>query len=203
MNLARRAMDLGLRFSVEDPFDVVCRYADFALIRSGHSPNAHNFTYGQLEGWPVRTFDFRYEVGHGTRRTMRRYSVILLQTRLPLASVLIWQEAPARMGRQWVLDGPDFAPIAVKDVDGQIGPWKYVGDGQLGARLAEVYREVAQAGTCIQVQGSTILIALRCEKDGQRDGDMSEIIRLASQIEPGGVTPAPATAAGVPEETKR
>ena len=83
----------GLRFAAEDPFDVPRRYSDFALMHLGHSPRANNVVYGRIGRRAARAFDFRYEAGHGTRRTTRPYSVITVDAELPLPSAILWNEA--------------------------------------------------------------------------------------------------------------
>ena len=114
-----------MRFSPEDPFDVARRYGSFALMTSGHSPCVYNVTYGRLDGWALRAFDFRCEVGHGTRRTTRHYGVIVAESELPMPDVLMWNE------QDW-----QGAPLVAHLADGQIGGWMYVGDPAGATMLA-------------------------------------------------------------------
>jgi len=124
--LRREANELGLRFSVDDPFDVLRRYADFALIGCGHSARAGDVTYGRLGARLVRAFNFRYEVGHGTRRTTRHYNVVVIESEGSFARVLMWND-----------NDSDAAPLQARAPDGHVGCWSYRGDAEVAAALAE------------------------------------------------------------------
>jgi hypothetical protein len=97
-SLARAAHQRGNRFFRDDPFDVPRRYAKFALISSGHSPCAHNVTDGRLGGRSARAFDFRCELGHGTRRITRHYSVLVVGAAECPHRLLMWSDADASPG---------------------------------------------------------------------------------------------------------
>lgn len=115
----QEAHALNMRFSAEDLFDVPRRFADFALISSGHSPRASNVVYGRIEGRRVRAFDFRYEAGHGTRRFTHHYDVVVVETDRSLPSILLWNDAEM-----------DSAPLAASGVDGHLARWVYRGDAR-------------------------------------------------------------------------
>ena len=115
--LARAAHEAGLLFSGEDPFDVSRRYADSALLGAGHAGRATNVTYGRVGGLPVRAFDFRYEIGHGTRRQARHYAVVAVEALGPVAPLLLWRWRDA-----------DLAPLAVRQATQRLGEWDARGE---------------------------------------------------------------------------
>ena len=147
--LARQAHRMRMRFSPGDPFDVPRRYAAFDLIRSGHSPHANNVTHGQLSGWALRAFDFRYELGHGMRRLTRQYGVIVIETNRPLGSVLLWHEGDRQ-------DGPG----ATRPHRRRHACWICQGPEDLAARLAELCWPVAGDRASIQTCGSVLMFCL-------------------------------------------
>jgi len=150
--LARRAHGAGMRFSVSDPFDVPRRYADFVLMAGGHSPRAHNVTYGRLDGQPVRAFDFRYEIGHGTRRTTRHYSVVVAELDHELPDVLLWHvrdEAP---------------PSGAADARQSLGCWAQRGDEALATKLAGACRPLGERVVSLQTHGERLMLALPVRK---------------------------------------
>ena len=145
VGLARKANAGGLRFSVDDPFDIPRRYCELVLMGSGHSLMAHNVTYGHVQGWPMRGFDFHYEVGHGTRRMTRRFSVVLLESPRPAPWLLIWRPSDA-----WTF------PAAS---DGQIGPFSYIGPRPLASAVIDAGLDCPSGG-CFQSRGAVIMLAL-------------------------------------------
>jgi len=147
MRLGQLASQHGLRFSVDDPFDVPRRYADFALIASGHSPAASNFIFGHIEGLPVREFDFQYEVGHGTRRLTRRYGVILLEMPSDPGSLLMWHE-------------DDSPPVSAGQACQQFGPWSFCGARTLAEAVAATGQDLFDKGGCVEVRRSVMLLAV-------------------------------------------
>jgi hypothetical protein len=154
--LARRANETGMLFTADDPFDLPRRYADFALVSSGHSGRACNVTHGRIEGLPIRAFDFHYELGHGTRRLSRHYAVVAMETPRDLPVVLMWNQRD-----------PAFAPLATLRSDGQAGAWSFRGDASLAGILGEGCSEAAGEGPCIETRGSTLMFAapVRTQKD--------------------------------------
>ena len=144
-SLARRAHESGLHFSAEDAFDVPRRCAAFALCSAGHSPQAANVTYGRIGGLPVRAFDFRYEAGHGTRRSTRYYCVVLLEVPAP-RPVLLWNHLDAA-----------GAPPAARMPDGACRPWSYRGDAEAAMRLAEGCESLAGSGASIEARLEGVL----------------------------------------------
>jgi len=147
--LAREAHRRGMRFSGSDPFDVARRYAAFELIRSGHSPHAHNVTYGRLDGWTLRAFDFRYELGHGTRRLTRQYGVVVVETDVPCGPVLMWHESDLRHG-----------PMAAWRSRQRQACWLCQGSQDLAARLAELCWPLAEHRVSVQACGSVLMFCL-------------------------------------------
>ena len=147
--LARDAHQRGLRFFPDDPYDVPRRYADFAVISSGHSPCANNVTAGGIAGRTVRAFDFCCELGHGTRRLTRRYSVAVAETRLSQPSLLMWHAG----------DG-ELAPLAARDVQGQVGQWSFCGSRELAETVQAACRHLDHAQPSVEIRGSVVLIAV-------------------------------------------
>ncbi|MCK4601822.1 MAG: hypothetical protein KAU28_05115 [Phycisphaerae bacterium] len=147
--LARSAHEMSMRFSRDDPFDVPYRYWGFALINSGHSPRANNVTYGRYEGWVMRAFDFRYEVGHGPRRSARNYNVIVAETELDMPAVLMWSD----------MDG-EFAPLAARRPEGHKGGWSYRGSEAMAQMLAEACEDLAAEGLSMQTRGKVLMLHL-------------------------------------------
>ena len=127
--LARDAHESGMKFFPDDPYDVPRRYADFAVVSSGHSPCANNVTAGRLGGRALRAFDFRCELGHGTRRLTRRYSVAVAETSLAQASLLMWHTGDA-----------ELAPMAARDMQGRVGQWSFRGSRALAEAVEEIGR---------------------------------------------------------------
>jgi hypothetical protein len=146
--LARMAGEKGLRFSVDDPFDVARRYADFCLLSAGHSAKAHNVTYGRIDQCSLRAFDFRYEVGHGTRRSTRRYNVVVVETPDSMAPVLMWNLIDA-----------DNAPLAARQSGETVLAWTCGGDIHLRHALATAAMPFAEDGLSVQTCGSTLMLA--------------------------------------------
>ncbi len=146
--LARDAHESGMKFFRDDPYDVPRRYADFAVIFSGHSPCANNVTAGRLTGRILRAFDFRCELGHGTRRLTRRYSVVVANTRQVQPSLLMWHDGDI-----------DLAPLVARGMPGRVGQWSYRGSRALAEAVESVCRRFDQAQPSIEVRGSVMLIA--------------------------------------------
>jgi len=144
--LTRDAHTRGLRFAAEDPFDVPHRYSDFALMHLGHSPRANNVTYGRIGRRPVRAFDFRYEAGHGTRRSMRQYSVITVDVELPLPFAILWNEADVAA-----------APLAVLAEGRRLGGWFTIGDEGVARVLARTCRGLVEEGVSVQTGPGALL----------------------------------------------
>lgn len=151
--LSQQAHGSGLRFAAEDPFDVPLRYRHFALIDAGHSPRAHNVTYGRLHGLPVRAFDFRYEVGHGTRRLTRHYAVVVVETEQSLPAVLLWNR-----------EDLEAAPLTVRHCRHCLGPWVCDCITEPIAKLAAGVSSFGEAGGSIQTRNGTVLL---CGPEGR------------------------------------
>jgi len=144
--LAREANKLGMRFSRDDPFDVSRRYANFALMSSGHSLRASNVIYGRLSRRPVRAFDFRYEVGHGTRRVTRRYSVVVMETDRQLPRLLMWHDRDA-----------GDAPLEARQGDGHLACWTYRGSDDLAASARDACLALADDAVSIETSGTSLM----------------------------------------------
>ena len=146
--LSAMAFGRDARFSREDPFDIPQRYRDFVLISCGHSPRAFNVAYGQVECWTLRSFDFRYEVGHGTRRMSRLYGVVVIDTQLKLPDVMMWNDSDS-----------DNAPLEIRQVDGHIGRWSFAGDAKFAGQLSDFLREEVFENLSLQIYDNTLLLS--------------------------------------------
>lgn len=147
--LARTTHEMGLRFAAEDPFDVPGRYGRFALIGAGHSPRAHNVSYGRVGGVRLRAFDFRYEVGHGTRRLTRRYRIVVFEIDRPMPPVLMWHERDL-----------EAAPMPARADTHPLGPWRCRGDRAFAATLARACEAFADDAPSLQADDGMLLLAL-------------------------------------------
>lgn len=172
--LSREAHGLGMQFSPDDPFDVPRRYADFALVQSGHSPRADNVTHGRMEGRHVRAFDFRYEVGHGPRRVSRHYKVAVVEAKRELPDVLMWNDQDA-----------ESVPFQVRNSDAHLAGWAYCGNGELAAALKDACGDLADEGTSLQTCGSTLMVFARAGRHGGGYAKrLGEAIRAIQAIDP-------------------
>jgi hypothetical protein len=178
--LARAAHEAGLLFSADDPFDVPRRYGDFALIGAGHGGRATNVTYGRLGGLPIRAFDFRYEIGHGTRRHTRHYAVVVVETGAPLPKFSLWSSRE-----------DDLAPLAVRQAEGSLGGWDYRGEGASRV-LASLSGGLARAATGIEAVGrsagdltenaATLLVCAPVRRAGLYVGRLEDVVALATVL---------------------
>lgn len=167
--LAKRdAQKLNMRFSPEDPFDIPHRYGDSVLVTSGHSPWATNVTYGRVAGRRVRAFDFRYEVGHGTRRMTRHYAVVVIETDYQLPHLLMWHDADAQ-----------FSPVQVRTSDGHIGYWEYCGDSELAETLSDVCKTTGSEVISLQTCGKGLMVF---EPVGKRRKRSAKLLQHALSV---------------------
>lgn len=160
--LARYAHQRGIHFSREDPFDVPIRYGQFAIISCGHSPRAYNVMYGQLGRWAGRAFTFRYEVGHGTRRTTRHYGIVVLEINpsdgSDLPGVLMWNNGDDQQ-----------APLEVRYGEGDVLCWRFVGNADLAEVLAQSAPALGKKGLNMQIRGNLLMLAMPAFGPGQWD----------------------------------
>ena len=147
--LAREAHEMGLRFSAEDPFDMSRRYGGFDLMNTGHSLRASNVTYGRQKGRLLRSFDFRCEEGHGTRRMTRAYRVVVAETERSMPAAMMWNDRDV-----------DAAPLGTRQGDVRIGCWLCRGSGAFGAVLAQACRPLAEDGLSMQALGTALMLCL-------------------------------------------
>ena len=145
--LSRAAHQGGMRFFPDDTAQLVGRYADFAVIGSGHSPCANNITDGRMRGRAFRAFDFRCEIGHGTRRMTRHYSVVVADAQCPPERLLMWNDSDK-----------ELAPLAARETDGRLAPWSYRGSARLAARIAAACPALAEGTSSIELRGSTLMV---------------------------------------------
>ena len=155
-SLARKAHEMDMHFSPSDLFDVPRRYGGFALISSGHGPRAYNVTHGRVRGVPVRAFDFRYEVGHATRRTTRHYAVIVVQTHMVLGELVMWH-----------IDDAQAAPLSSSIAARRVGKWMCCGDMELAYTLAEASGPLGDQFASAEVRNDTIMFCIPIVKRRQ------------------------------------
>ncbi|OPX22660.1 MAG: hypothetical protein B1H04_04700 [Planctomycetales bacterium 4484_123] len=131
--LMRAAHHMGLKFSPEDPFELSQRYPGFVLASAGHSQRAENVLYGQHRGWLVRLCDYSFETGHGTQRTARRYSLMVVDTDMELPATLMWHIQDAAQ-----------IPLEAAGPAARVGPWLVTGEVAFAAVLAEAFAELGE-----------------------------------------------------------
>jgi len=146
--LAGSAHRRGRRFFRDDPYDVPRRYAGFALISSGHSPCANNVTDDRQAGRAVRAFDFRCEIGHGTRRMTRHYNIMTADCPEAEGPVLMWPDG-----------GADVPPLAARDPDGRVAGWSFRGSRRLADALAGAWPGSPGTEPCIEVRDAVLMVA--------------------------------------------
>jgi len=166
--LARQAHEAGLRFFAEDPFDIPRAYADFAVMGSGHSLKASNVTYGRVEGMPVRAFDFRYELGHGTRRLTKRCDVIVIDSDAPVPALLMWPDGSGEL--PFAISGPG---------DGRAGPWRYAGAAALAEALAGDGQGLSGDELSIEARSARVMV---CRRARRRDGHVQQLRQVAGIV---------------------
>jgi len=165
--LANKAAAMGLRFSAKDPFEIPVRYADLAPVLSGHSARALNVTYGRLNGWPVKAFDFYYELGHGTRRVSRHCVMALAETATPLPFALMWND-----------DDAEWAPLPARRIESRTPPWACRGDKALIELIASICRPFAAEKLSIQ---SCQRVLMLCTPWDAKD-NCARLIDLAGRL---------------------
>ena len=169
--LARKAHTLNMHFSVEDLYATPIRYARFRLLSSGHSPRAHNVTYGRLGGLAVRGFDFYDERGHGPRREARRRSIVVVETDFQMPSVILWNSQS------------QAAAPGVWRPDGQMGCWAYQGSASFAAMLAEACGPLAERGVSVESAGTTLMLSgMPSRHGGQYILDRDEVLEVIEAI---------------------
>ncbi len=171
--LAAEASRRQMHFDADDPFDIPRRYSDFALMSSGHSPQATNVTYGHIDARLVRGFDFRYEVAHGTRRMTRHYGVIVAELKAPLGSLIMWNDQDI-----------ETAPLALQQADGRAGRWIYKGETELPQVAADCFASLAGEGLGLEIRGSTLMAFMPARR---RHGDyarqLTDVLRSVNAID--------------------
>ncbi len=171
--LAAEASRRQMHFDAGDPFDIPRRYSNFALMSSGHSPQAANVTYGHIDSRPVRGFDFRYEVAHGTRRMTRHYGVIVAELKTPLGALIMWNDQDIQT-----------APLALQQADGRTGRWIYKGENELPHVAADCFASLADQGLGLEIHGSTLMAFMPARR---RHGDyarqMTDVLRAVNAID--------------------
>lgn len=155
--LARQAHRAGMRFYSDDPFDLPRRYAGFAVMSAGHSHQASNITQGRLDIMPIRAFDLRYEVGHGTRRTTRHYTVVAAD---------VPEAAPSAIA--WHMDDLAAAPLLVAATGHRRGSWRCIGDLESLEILTAACAGLASNPVSIQCSGKSLLICIPVDRDRNR-----------------------------------
>ncbi len=171
--MARQAHELNMRFSASDPLDIARRYANFALVSGGHSPKANNVTFGRMEGRRVSAFDFRYEVGHGTRRLTRHYTVVTVESVRTLPNLIMWND-----------DDVEAAPLEVRTGDCHLRDWACAGEMDLAAKIASECEDLREIGMSFQVSGTNVMMFAPANRDGvDARRRLAEAVRVAEMVE--------------------
>jgi hypothetical protein len=161
-----------MRFSAADPFDIPRRYADFVLISNGHSPWANNVTYGRLGGRRVRAFDFRYEVGHGTRRVARHYRVIVVEADQVLPDALMWSGGDDQL-----------APIGALRNDESLSGQADRENEQLAEVVTQVCKKFSDEGAGVQICGSAMMVFTPAERSKKNYADrLNEVVQAVETL---------------------
>lgn len=155
-SLARKAYEMKLHFSASDLFDVPRRFGGFALISNGHGPRAYNVTHGHIGKTLVRAFDFRYEIGHATRRMTRHYAVIAVQTRMSMGQLVMWH-----------VDDVQAAPLSNNIGSRRVGQWICRGELELARVMAEANAPLSDQSVSVEVRNDTIMFCLPIERRRQ------------------------------------
>ena len=166
--LARCANEMGMLFSMEDCFSLPRRYADFLLMSGGHSGRACHVAHGRGGGFPVKVFDFHYELGHGTKRLAERRRIVSLETNRLLPQLLMWDP------RQVVL-----APLTIQVSDGRVGEWLFRGRADLASAVTEVWADTPMEGACLESRGTTLLLSAPSVPAKADDG---RLLALAGRV---------------------
>ncbi len=87
--LAAWAVAKNLVFSPERDRGLDDRHSHFKCLQQGHSRFASNVMRGELVGFPVIAFDFRYVTGHGKNRREHKISALIMRSVLPLRPLYI------------------------------------------------------------------------------------------------------------------
>lgn len=173
-SLARHAHKRGILFSREDPFDIPIRFGEFAIISCGHSPRAYNVMHGQLGRWGVRAFTFRYEVGHGTRRTARHYGIVVVEMNCELSDVLMWNTSV-----------DDQVPLEVRNSNGQVLCWSFVGSKKMADVVSSSALGLGEKGLSIQIRENYLMLAMPDFGSGQWDYTswIDEVLAVPAALE--------------------
>jgi hypothetical protein len=147
--LARLTAELSLRFSRDDPLELPEALSEFSLVAGGHSARASHVAYGRLDEMDVAAFNFRYEVGHGTRRLTRHYSMFLARVGHDLPPVVMWNTRD-----------PDVTPVDMHRVDQHVAGWACTGSRILADIVKDTAGELAGKGLSVEVRHRQMLLAL-------------------------------------------
>jgi hypothetical protein len=178
--LVCQANAMGFHFGPEDLFDMPTRFGDFALFGIGHSCRAHNVSDGRVEQWPVRTFDFHYEAGHGTRRQGRHYFVVAFETHREIGQFLLWSDEDA-----------DAAPICLRHGARQQEGWSCLGGGPLAEQLAAEMGQFALAGGSIEARRNVLLLSVPVRRGGPDMDLIAPAAKILRRMFPADKPPAP------------
>jgi len=147
--MARLAHEMGMKFSSQDPFELSRRYSSFALFSAGHSRRAENVMYGRHGSWYFRAFDYSFELGHGTRRLVRRCSVIVADTDLAPPAGLLWH-----------VDDTDHLPLPVAGTVARAGPWLLLRGGEHAVELSELFGTFGEQPVNVETAGRSVMLWL-------------------------------------------
>jgi hypothetical protein len=104
----------------------------------------------------VRAFDFRYEIGHATRRMTRHYAVIAVQTAMSLGKLIMWH-----------VDDIQAAPLSNNLGARRVGKWICRGDLELARVLSDAAAGLVDRPVSIEVRNGTLMFSLPVERRKQ------------------------------------
>lgn len=85
------AAELGCQFAPRDPFETL-RRSNYAAFRTGHSRVVSNVMHGAYRGRQMRCFDYRYTVGSGKSSHTYYETLVLVESPMPCAQMLLRPE---------------------------------------------------------------------------------------------------------------
>ncbi|MCK4624807.1 MAG: BatA domain-containing protein [Phycisphaerae bacterium] len=170
--LSRKAGEMGMRFSANDPFDMARRHSGFILASAGHSGRAENIIHGRYDGWHLRAFDYYFEVGHGSRRLSRRYSVIAADTDLDLGDVLMWSD-----------DDTDNVPLIARTPTGRIGQWMVISGMEFAETVADAFSDYHDQPVDLQINNRSVIICSPVRwKPAQLAGELARAVKCLHRL---------------------
>jgi len=166
--LGRFAHECGLKFAWRDPFGLIRGYGACQLFQAGHSARVDGVLFGRFDDWNVRMFDLGFEVGHGSNRSVRRYTVVAAELPHPLPTAFAWR------------DRADMLSVALPtpsahQIDSQ---WSYTGDRAVAEAVRGTWPEGASESLGVETAERLALFATADSLGpGQLLGQLQAVVR--------------------------